>query len=442
MRRATKPLNEAAIDCANQKFYALNATDPTLFDSAGNWVPLSATDPAQADYRSQWMDLYEECGGDVEDTGGGKKKDPCDPVNPCPCSPITSIQLLSVEFLSDHKLLLDYTADWESGGARFPKPEWTPAAQHPVSHSMDQQVEVKVTFEVEPANACPETGTLRGEGPDGIIFEKSGYTFSAGRHEVSLSSSAKLAKKVRVLDFQIDWKADGVSVSSFSPSSSSNRMFVTYDTPYNDTGLDNEVTLKRLEWVCTLCDGDSNGHDSVKKIHDSTGSFDLSAPIAANHWDIAGGTTAQCMDLSKFYMLGTEMLGLRTGEVVFLYPKAGKGTKESTSGSDVERRPIASSTPGHASSTAHDDVNPNEELLLEDFNGGWNNFEACFKFTHPDSSGTSTTRYYAGGADIYDTAPEVMNSVCRVTHWTFEGSGGGWSICTTPGPSPVDQWSP
>lgn len=445
MRRATKPLSQAAIDCANQKFYSANALDPSLFDKDGNWVPLSATDPAQAAYRSQWMDFYEECGGDVENTGEDKKKkpDPCDPVNPCPCKPITSIELLSVEFVSDHNLLTDYNADFGSGGARFPKPEWTPAAQHPVSHSMDKAVEVKVTFEVKPADACPETGTLRGTGPDGLVFEKTGHSFSAGQHTVSLTSGTKLPKKVQVLDFKITWEAVGVSVSSFSPASSSNRMFVTYDTPYNDTGLNNEVTLKRMEWVCNLCNGDTNGHDSVKKIHDSTGSFDLSASIPANHWDIADGTTAQCMDLSKFYMLATEMLGLRTGKVVFLYPTPGKGTKESTSGSDNERRAVSSSTPAHTgSSKSHKDHNPNEEIVLVDFNGGWNNFEACYKFTHPDSSGTSKTRYYAGGADIYDTAPEVMSSVCQVTHWTFEGSGGGWSICTSPGPSPVDLWSP
>jgi hypothetical protein len=361
---------------------------------------------------------------------------------PCPCVPITQIKLFSVEFVSDHKLLTDKKTDFKSGGSRYPKPEWTPAAQHPISHTMGQVVDLKVTFEVLPANACPETGTLTGSGPSGLKFEKAGYSFSAGKHTVPLSSSKALPKKVDILSFDITWKAVGVSVSSFSPSASSNRMYVTYDTPYNDTGLDNEVTEKRMEWVCDRCKGDTNGHDSVKKIHDSTGSFDLSASIPSPHWKIAGGTTAQCMDLSKFYMLATEMLGLKSGNVVYLFPTKGKGTKESTSGGDMERRAVASSTPAHGGASTHGSPNPNEEMLLVDFNGGWNNFEACYKFTHPDTGGAAKTRYYAGGADVYDTAQEVMKSVCKVTHWTFEGAVGGWSICTAPGPSPVDQWSP
>jgi hypothetical protein len=284
-----------------------------------------------------------------------------------------------------------------------------------------------------------ETGTLRGEGPDGLVFEKKGISFKPGRLTVSLTSDKKLPKNVRAFDFKIKWSTSGTS-ASISPSTTTNKMFVTYDTPYNDTPYDNGVTLKRMAWVCTLCNGDTNGHASVKKIHDSTSSFDLSASIPSPHWKIAGGTTAQCMDLSKFYMLGTEMLGLRSGEVVYLYPQVGKTTNESTSPSAVERRPVAASSPAHPGATTHGSVNPNEEILLVDGNGGWNNYEACYKFTHPDAGGAMKTRYYAGGADDYDTAQEVMQNVCSRTEWTFEGSGGGWSICTTPGPSPIDVW--
>jgi hypothetical protein len=304
---------------------------------------------------------------------------------------------------------------------------------------MDKQVSVEIVIDVLPADACEETGTLRGEGPDGLVFEKKAVRFKPGRFTISITSDKKLPKKVRAFDFAIAWSAQGTSVAIF-PSSTRNRMFVTYDTPYNDTPYENGVTLKRMEWVCTLCNGDTNGHASVKKIHDSTASFDLSASTPSPHWKIAGGTTAQCMDLSKFYMLGTEMLGLRTGQVVYLYPKAGKTTKERTSPSEVERRSVAASTPAHPGGTTHGSFNSNEEILLVDKNGGWNNYEACYKFTHADTTGAMKTRYYAGGANDYDTAQQVMQSVCKETQWTFEGSGGGWSICTSPGPSPIDVW--
>jgi len=358
---------------------------------------------------------------------------------PCPCKPISAIKLVSLTFTSDHNLLKNYTANWKDGGARFPKPEWTPGTQHPVSHNMDKQVSVEVEIEVTPADACEETGALRGAGPDGMLFEQKGVSFKPGRFKVKLTSDKKLPKKVNAFDFKIAWSIIGTSVS-ISPSSTTNRMFVTYDTPYNDTPYENGVTLKRMEWVCGKCSEDSNGHASVKKIHDSTGSFDLSASTPSPHWKIAGGANAQCMDLATFYMLATEMLGLRSGEVVYLYPKPGKTTKESLSGLDNEKRAVAGSAPAHSPVTTHKSINPVEKVLLVDRSGGWNNFEACYRFTHPDTTGAMKTRYYAGGALDYDTAQQVMKSVCKESHWVFESSAGAWSICAMPGPTPIDVW--
>lgn len=381
---------------------------------------------------------------------GTNAAQPCDStVQTCPfqCKPIISIAISAVKFLSDHDVLKKYDADWSDAGARYPKPEWTPARQHPVSHSMKKKVRIEVSIEVQPADACPETGTLKAEGPLGhsaavskaMVFEKTGVSFKPGMGPITLESDLELEHKVRKFDFTLTWSTAGTSVA-ITPATTANRMYVTYDTPYNDTPHNNAVTEKRLAWVCGLCDGDTNGHASVKKIHDSTGTFDLSASIPPNHWEIAGGRTAQCMDLSKFYMLATELLGLRKGEVLYLYPQPGKTTKETSSGADCEVRTVAGSTPAHPAVTTHNRLNPKEELLLVDGNGGWNNFEACYKFTHPDTTGAMTSKYYAGGADIYDTKEDVMRSVCSKTHWTFESAPGGWDICKAPGPSPVDTW--
>jgi hypothetical protein len=88
----------------------------------------------------------------------------------------------------------------------------------------------------------------------------------------------------------------------------------------------------------------------------------------------------------------------------------------------------------------------NEELLMVDGSGGWNQFEATFKFTHPDKTGATKIRYYAGGAGVYDTPQDVMKAVCKETHWTYvaghvRSTGQATEqICKTPGPSPVDVW--
>lgn len=181
---------------------------------------------------------------------------------PCPCKPISSIRLVSLTFKSDHNLLKDYTTDWKDGGSRYPKPEWTAGAQHPVSHTMDKSVGVEVEIEVAPPNACPETGTLHGKGPNGMIFEKSGVTFKSGRFKVSMTSDKKLAKKVHSLDFKIKWETRGTSVS-ISPSETSNTMYVTYDTPFNS-----DVTLKRLAWAVEKCTGKGDIDGIVQSAHE------------------------------------------------------------------------------------------------------------------------------------------------------------------------------
>jgi hypothetical protein len=81
VRRAKKPIDQCAADCANKKFYARHPGDPELFDDAGNWIPLHPTLDEHTEYRKEWMDLYLECGGEIE--GGGGKTDPTDPVIPC-----------------------------------------------------------------------------------------------------------------------------------------------------------------------------------------------------------------------------------------------------------------------------------------------------------------------------------------------------------------------
>jgi hypothetical protein len=137
------------------------------------------------------------------------------------------------------------------------------------------------------------------------------------------------------------------------------------------------------------------------------------------------------------------MLGLKGGELMFLYPLPGKSTKESTSSMDRASRMVM----GTEHSDRHAKLSDSEELLLVDRSDGWNQYEACFKFAHPDKAGKTKTRYYAGGAGVHDTAHAVMQTVCQKTHWTYVSgrlvSTGQASetICKDPGPSPVDIWN-
>lgn len=392
----------------------------------------------------------------------GSRKGASKPCNgttqPCPATAkvkITSIRLTSFEFTTDHQKILDNTVNWQGTGNRYPKPEWKEGRSNPspigISHNRGQKVKVKIEFEVKPSNATSVTGEIKGSGGGGYLQFLEKTSLSGGKHSATLTSMTKLPDIVAALKGKrIRWKvtADGQTFNIGKVGQYN--LYLTHAPPHNSTSYDNTVTEKRMEWVCTTCSGDTAPHESVKKIHDKTGSFDLSASIPIPRWRIAGGTSAQCMDLSKFYQLAAEMLGLSqgnvslpdpsitrdtgSGEVVYLYPQPGKTTKESASGNDCVRRAVASSTPPHPSPTTHDDYLAHEEVLLVDGSGGWNNFEACYKYQQG-----GTTKYYAGGAGIESTKQQVMESVCQRTDWTYKALG-GWSVCTNPGPSPIDTW--
>ena len=362
----------------------------------------------------------------------------------CGCTSIGYLVVRSLEFVNDHGLLHDYETDFRRSGRKFRKPEWGKGDAAPVSYSMDQSIEIWLTFEVGPENACPDTGDLVGEGPHGIFFEARNYTFKPGTNRVFMIARKALAKKVQILDFLVNWRteklgADFIQLMDFTQ----NRIYVTYDKPYRTT-LPNTVTVKRLEWLCSLTSGDTNGHDSVQKIHEKGGKYKPGAPKPDDPWVVAGGVRCECVDLSKFYMLATQMLGLKTGKVVFLFPTPGKGTDESEESTKWTRRDVVSTHP--PAKHIHGTDRPVEKLVFLDGHMVWNNYEACFKFEHPDRTGRMKTRYYAGGAKAYDTAVQVMANVCSLTQWTYYfdmrdvNMGAGENICNDPGPYPVDRW--
>jgi hypothetical protein len=363
------------------------------------------------------------------------------------CVKMKKLYVIAMEFVNDHGKLHDYKADFRPSGKKYRKPEWDGdlKASKPVSYSMGDHIEVWLTFKVEPPNACPETGGIIGRGPQGITFDLTNHTFVPGLNKVFMVANKAVASVVQILDFEVFWKSVGVSAQfDFFSDFTKNRIYVTYDKPYDGQNgrWNNTVTEKRLEWLCTLTSGDTYGHDSVKKIHGSSGKYAVGAPIPKHHWEVAGGLRCECIDLSIFYMLASQMLGLRTGELMCVYPLPGKAAKESTSSTDRASRLIM----GTEHEEGHGKHSHNEELLMIDGSGGWNQFEACFKFTHPDNSGKMKSRYYAGGAGVYDTPQEVMKSVCKETHWTYvaghlQSTGQATeTICKDPGPSPVDVW--
>lgn len=325
-----------------------------------------------------------------------------------PCK-IRTIQIVSVEYLSDHKLLKDYDTDWADGGSRYPKPEWTDKVQHPVSHTMDQQVKLKVTLEVGPPGCAPETGSLKGVGPGGLTFELKNVTFKPGQIVLEMTSDKKLEKKVQELEFAIDWTVSGTA-ATLSPARTSNRMFVTIDTPTTPT--EPGVTLKRMRQAVTAVGGAASldPHKIVAHIMARWGSFNLQAPYN-NAWELADSSVGgDCQTIVRYTQNVIKMVGCPgLAEAIVVWAKV---PTPATGQENAFPRPNVSDPPQW-----HNDFRPPVPArarwmaALVDGGGGLNRYEACLRFTHG-----GVTKYYPGGVRaIMDNANQVIQVFSRLS---------------------------
>lgn len=91
-RRARLPLNNGAVQAADDQFYA---NHPELVQN-GERIPLDPDDPAQAHLRREWMDLYAASGGAIEGEEP-VRREPADPVQPCPECGMGALAILVVD---------------------------------------------------------------------------------------------------------------------------------------------------------------------------------------------------------------------------------------------------------------------------------------------------------------------------------------------------------
>jgi hypothetical protein len=345
--------------------------------------------------------------------------DPVEGERAKPCTPgakkkIDSVTLISLTFLSDHALLKDYVSDWDDGGTKYPEPEWTPANSYPVSQTMDTLVKVKLKLRVGPSDAASERGTLRGEGPGGMVFERE-VDLSPGDQEVELVSDRELEKKIQRLDFAIQWKITGTS-APLMPDKTANEMFVTMGAPTTPPSRPG-ITLKRMRQAVTVTSGAGSvdQHAVVKHVISKWGTFNLDV-VYDNAWklsDDAAGVGADCQTIVRYTDKVIKMVGC-PGKVepvlIWAKPSAPFVAIENPMGGPHLDNPAIS--------------HPTEpwEAGLIDYRGGVNNFEACLKFTDTD---TGKTMYYAGGVGPKNTKDEVLR-VFKTMSWCKPGPGGKW----------------
>lgn len=455
MSRVARPLNMAAVSAADEAMYAKYENEPrpnALYNADGTRRKLSGTDPSQEALRQEWITLYLAKKGELEAPPPPPK--PCDdPTMPCPCKPISSISIVSLAFNSDHNLLKDYPTDWKDGGSRFAKPEWTPGQQHPITHSLDERVTVELELEVSPPDACPETGTLRGEGPGGLVFEKSGLTFKGGRMKVpAITSERKLGKKVEKLDFRVGWSTIGTSTALSAQTA--NVAYITIDTPRDPAASEHGVTLKRMDKAVSLVSpmGTTNPqtivHQLMKKLPVYVLKANPAVPSDLRHpayYNAVGGAwpladympyAAECQTIVRFVRKIIKQIGAPgDAKMVYIYadPTAPLVAKEDE---ETIPNPALHSHLGFAlvdKKVTHADVGkrfPPSHTEMPDgsVSLGLNAYEACLKFTAHDGpegkAGPLKTYYYPGGTGGSRT--DNIDDVLKHSFFALVEYAGAW----------------
>jgi len=353
-----------------------------------------------------------------------------------PCKPISSIVVTSMAFLSDHRELKNDVGDWKNGGTVYPRPDWTPAVNHPVSHNMDKPVQLVLKVTVNPSDACPEVGTWEGTGPDGLVFPPVSTTFNPGENTITVYSSNNLQKKVQKLHFTTNWTAKSKS-GSFS-SVSSNYCLVTIDKPINDGWQEDGATTKRMVQAIDLVSpiGSTDAHTIVAglmlKIPFYTLERDPAVPSVYNHpkyfntegeaWPISDylGSYAECQAIVRWVRAVIKQIGCPgTAEPVAIWADPDVST-----GATVLESPLGPSGAhtlhgrtkvigGKTCRAALAALDPVAVGTLFTPGSMMNMYEACLKFTD-----SGVTKYYGGGAGVYTSKDTVIKAFYALVWYT------------------------
>ena len=361
------------------------------------------------------------------------------PVLPCcRCKPISLIKIISVKFMSDHDVLINYDEGWRNWtkkSGRFPKPEWTATDQHPVSHSMDFPMTIELTIDVSPGDACPVEGILRGQGPVDLVFEKKPITFKPGKTTLTLRSSKRLPKKIQELDFKVYWTAVGnkselgaPGLLAVTPSHTENTVFVTLDTPSTPEESPG-ITLRRMRQAVRHAGaaGSIEPHAIVSHVMSKWPHYNPNRGLS-NAWLLAKDEkdpdtgeliAADCQTIVRYVRNVIMMVGC-PGDAEFIVVWAKVKTPDK---GEVNPGP----TPNVVEPAQFRDPRVSSIIAgLADRDLVLNKFEACLRFTHPaGSQAAGDTKYYAGGVEggVFDHPNEVIqvfSALVWFDRWTAD----------------------
>lgn len=441
-RRLQRPLDPDAVKAANEKLWKQY---PEL---EGRKLTMA---PEDYKYRKYWVDQYLAAKGKVEEPKPAAP--PKRPAEKCDACRKLTAKLISVTFTSDHGLLTDKTDDWKKGGQLFEakdKREWTEDHSFPISHSRKKKIALTVEFEIGPAGAAPDSGTVTGDGGDDALTFRGAIQLAPGRVSASLTADKELPDRVAALkNKNIRWTVEGSRATAVAGTSGKHTIYVTLDTPKNEGKQEDGVTLKRMDKAVELVAGarSTDPHKIVAhlmaKFEFYTLERDPAVPAKYKHptyFNHAGGAwpmadfipqTGECQAIVRFVRGVIKQVGC-PGEavtvVVWSDPNVDGGRKalESEWGKGGGLSGVKKVVDGETWYAALADRNPiRNGQTFRPKQIGLNNFEACLRFEH-----NGVKKYYGGGAGVYDSPQEVLSAFYALVWVTFDVNAAGNDIIT------------
>lgn len=385
--------------------------------------------------------------------------------------PSSQIVIRSIEFVSDHQKLTDHTDNWDPGGSRYSKPEWSyykrDEVAKPVSHSMAEPIELELTVDYNTWDQSPPkpvkiVGTARIKLDDlktkTLEFKSDSVVLKPGSTKVTVKSKSGFPEKVRNLTLTIEWEIIGKglkrdpadeSTPIYAPNiKSKHEVLVTMGAPQavdpQDKGKESKAyTYKRMAYAVAQIEAltVTDPHQIVEKLLGEFPGFDLGTRFA-NAWKVADNKSVDCRTIVQYITNVIKMVGCPgKAEVVLVFPRLknkswpGKKVnigvpgnplpgyllgKEPTS-SDFEavaEPPPATGNYGGLDRPALIHPNGRYKAILFSSGDGQNVFEGCLRFTH------GRTRYYAGGSGVFDSKEQVLRDTFESFSWAYFDDAG------------------
>jgi Domain of unknown function (DUF4157) len=336
--------------------------------------------------------------------------------------------LRSMDFLTDHGVMRDNKKDWSSDGKAFPQPDWTidkkgKTRSGAISHTMGEQIDVALGFDVTPATAAPAAVELTGKGSSPFLdFDFTGVLSGGAGKRLSMTSPNKLPDAVAAypqqsIDWTIKWGTWQHALGETGPFD----IYATVDKPVRS----DNVTTKRMAQAVKMVSvaPTLKPHDVVQDLMFTWPEFNLDV-VYENEWDLAEDLQkgAQCIDIVRFVqsVIGIVGLpGLAEALQIWAQPTAATTAIETPYGMrgsmDSGLIPPFPGQPAWQPALLDGDFRPN-------------NFEAALKFT-----ADGQTKYYPGGVQqVFDNADDVL-TVFNCLAWFRATGKDSYEITNVPG---------